>query len=68
MLQIRCFVAASGDGEAAHAVVAATAGELLRDVFPDLPVAQPTTVGIGCCALGLPITIDLIAEVSLEAT
>ena|GEM_PF-320103 len=67
ILQVRCFVAASGDGGAQHALVAAAAGGLLRDVFPDLPVAQPTTVGIGSCALGLPVTIDLIAEVSLEA-
>jgi enamine deaminase RidA (YjgF/YER057c/UK114 family) len=67
ILQVRCFVAASGHGEAAHALVAATAGGLMRDVFPDLPAAQPTTIGIGSCALGLPVTIDLIAEVRPEA-
>ena len=63
ILQVRCFVAASGDGSAAHALVAATTDGLLRDVFADLQVAQPTTIGVDSCALGLPVTIDLIAEV-----
>jgi enamine deaminase RidA (YjgF/YER057c/UK114 family) len=67
ILQMRCFLAASGDAGAAHALVAEAAGGLLRDVFPDLPLARPTTIGIGSCALGLPVTIDLIAEISLEA-
>lgn len=67
ILQVRCFVAASGNGEAAHALVAATTDGLLRNLFSDRPVAQPTTIGVESCALGLPVTIDLIAEVTPAA-
>lgn len=67
ILQVRCFVAASGDGASAHTLVAATTDGLLRNVFSDLQVAQPTTIGVDSCALGLPVTIDLIVEVTPAA-
>jgi enamine deaminase RidA (YjgF/YER057c/UK114 family) len=64
VLQVRCFLAVPGRSLNVHAKVAEVAGRLLSDVFGSLPIAQPTTVGVGSCALGLRVTIDLIIDVS----
>ncbi len=64
--QLRCFVASSDGTGDVHLVVSRAATGLLSDALGSLPVAAPTTVGVQACALGLPLTIDLIARVQVE--
>lgn len=61
--QMRCFVVALPGKSSAHSVVAETAGRIFGEVFPGRPIARATTIGVDSCALGLPVTIDLIVEV-----
>lgn len=61
--QMRCFVVALPGKTSAHTVVAETAGRIFGEVFPGRPIARATTIGVDSCALGLPVTIDLIVQV-----
>lgn len=61
--QIRCFVVAQADPASAHPLVAESTSRMFVEVFPGRPIAQATTIGVASCALGLPLTIDLIVDV-----
>jgi enamine deaminase RidA (YjgF/YER057c/UK114 family) len=65
--QMRCFVVALPGAGSAHEVVAETAERLFHEVFPGCPVARATMVGVDSCALGLPVTIDLIVDLARQS-
>jgi enamine deaminase RidA (YjgF/YER057c/UK114 family) len=64
--QMRCFVVALPDQASVHPVVAKTAAQIFGEVFPGRPIVRATTIGVDSCALGLPVTIDLVVDVKAQ--
>ena len=62
-VDLRCFLA-SDPASNAHVLVPQAIIQMLREVFGQGSAGTYTTIGISGAVLNLPVTVDLVAEIS----
>jgi enamine deaminase RidA (YjgF/YER057c/UK114 family) len=64
IIELRCFLLVAADSNA-HRFVPEAALEMLKQIFGQRAAACAlTTVGVSACVLNLPVTIDLLTELT----